>query len=152
MGAAEQAERPPAVCVHGMTDAIFLSTGAREMPQHPAAGSPAGEDLLREIARREQELQQRLAEARAEAARSIERAQQEAEVIRAGARDQARQAAQVAAAATDQEAQKISREILARAEAEAQTIRRRAEERRPLAADFVTNEVLGTSGSRGGSA
>ena len=122
------------------------------MSQHPAPETPAGEGLLREIARKEQELQQQVAAVRAEAGRLIERAQREAEEILAGARDQARQAATTAAAATDQEAQEIAEEILARAAAEAQTIRRRAEERRLLAVDLVTSEVLGLREVRKGSA
>ena len=122
------------------------------MSQHPASGASADENLLREIALREQELQQQVAEVHAEAARLIEQAQQQAEEIRAAVRTQAQQAAAAAAAAAQQEADKITREILARAEAEVQKIRRRAEDRRPLAVDAVTSEVLGLREARQGSA
>lgn len=113
------------------------------MSQPPASEFSPDETLLREIALKEQELQQQVAGVQAEAARLIEQAQQQAEEIRAAARTQAQQAAAAAAAAAQQEADKITREILAWAEAEVQKIRRRAEDRRPLAVDAVTSVVLG---------
>ena len=113
------------------------------MSQHPAPEASADENLLREIALKEQELQQQVAEVQAEAARLIDQAQQQAEAIRTATRDQAQQVTAAAAAASQQEANKITRETLARAETEVQRIRRQAEDHRRLAVDAVTSEVLG---------
>src|SRR5579875_2734817 len=61
--------------VHGRY--FFVPRESTHMAQHDAPGAPAGERLLREIAEREQELQRRVAEARAEA--DAARIRQEAE-------------------------------------------------------------------------
>jgi vacuolar-type H+-ATPase subunit H len=113
-------------------------------PQHDTPDGHAGEQLLREIAQREQELQQQIEAARAEAAHRVEAAQREAEATRARARDRARDLGTGAAAETAREADRIAKDVLARAEADAAAIRKRADEARSNAVEFVVREVLGS--------
>jgi len=121
-------------------------TRQHDTPRLPRGERPdgdAGEQLLREIAEREQELQRQIAEARAEAARRVEAAQRKAEEVRAHARDRARDLAAGAAAEAAREAERIGKDVLARAEADAAAIRKQAGDRRSKAVEFVVREVLG---------
>ncbi len=115
------------------------------MAQHEASTPSSGDKILREIAQREQKLQEELTRARLEAARSLEDAQREADGIRTRAREQAQQEAAEASKAAAAEAQTVTEEVLARARRDAEAVRKRAEERMGGAVALVVREVLGES-------
>ena len=113
------------------------------MTPHDTPDSHSGEALLREIAQREQELQQQVAEVRAEAARRIEQAQRQADEMRERARVRARDLTAAAAAEAARESERIGKEVVARAESDAAAIRKQADEHRAKAVEMVAREVLG---------
>jgi F-type H+-transporting ATPase subunit b len=113
------------------------------MPQHEASEPSSGDKILREIAQKEQQLQEDLARARQGAARRLEEAQREADALRGKAREQAQAEAAASAEAAAAEAQTITEEVLARARADAEAIRKKAAERMSAAVALVVRQVLG---------
>lgn len=113
------------------------------MAQHDAARSASDDQIFRQIATKEQELQQKLAHAQRDAARLVEDAQRESNAIRTRAQEQAQQDAAAVAKAAEAEAQAATEQILARARAEADAIQKKAEARMSRAVELVVREVLG---------